>query len=784
MRTKPQSTTEILEIIADRVKSTSDSFSVFTGRIDGQLWGQATVKCFAGPVSPGQRWTLAGSWQEDPKYGRQLVAQFAALAAPRNLDELGAFLQALPGWDYSSGWKIRDAFGEASCTVIEDTPYKLLELGIGEDQLAALQEAWERGKGMASTYATLNDWGVSRALSDRMVKHYHAGVLDTIRENPYGPIQEIAYYTWRIADAIALNHLDIARDDPRRIAAGIAEVVSRQCNAGGHTWVEYQDAIYDAAELLDTDDETVHGLFSAAQETGQLALHDDRLYPALLDGDEQYIGAQLAQRLTRRARITLEQAESRELPETLGDEQRAVVVMALTNTVSILTGGPGVGKSHTLKALVGAAQSLGMPVTLMAPTGKAARRMVEATGGYEATTIHKRLKLIPGDHRVGLGAELVNGLVVVDEFSMGDTALTAALFSGISLDAQILLVGDPDQLPSVGPGAVLRDLLAADICTRVHLTKVFRNDAGIAVNAARMRAGESLVNLPDCQIRESATPEDAQQQILSLLAHELPTMGYSGNDVLVLTPTNDGESGRHALNNVLQALYNDSMAGLGMTYTSEQRKSEIRPGDKIIVTRNDSDLGVANGETGICRDVSPKEIRITLDDRDVVLRGDQRYLIQLAYAITIHKAQGSEAPVVVIPVFTSRILSRELIYTACTRARKLTIFVGDTQALDSAIRLVVGNRRRTTLRDRIVDAVHAAVPEEPVTHPFAHAADSSVYHTRKRALPWMTNCGIDSRAGGWQALPSAEMRPCMRCLASSCESVVSFSGTVVEEIPA
>src|ERR1035437_310968 len=217
--------------------------------------------------------------------------------------------------------------------------------------------------------------------------------------------------------------------------------------------------------------------------------------------------------------------------------------MALSEPLCLLTGGPGTGKTTTLKTLISAANSLHLAVTLMAPTGKAAARMTEATG-HPASTIHSRLKIVPGNAPKPDSMEPVNGLVIVDEISMLDTSLAAAMLSRISPAAQILLVGDPDQLPSVGPGAVLRDLLIANLIPRVHLDHVYRNEAGIAVNAARMRAGQNILNLPDCEIIVSGSPDSALVQVLAAVRNY--------RDALVLTPTNDGSCGRYALNALLQ----------------------------------------------------------------------------------------------------------------------------------------------------------------------------------------------------------------------------------------
>jgi exodeoxyribonuclease V alpha subunit len=300
--------------------------------------------------------------------------------------------------------------------------------------------------------------------------------------------------------------------------------------------------------------------------------------------------------------------------------------------------------------------------------------------------------------------EPVTGLVIVDEISMLDTSLAAAMLSRISPAAQILLVGDPDQLPSVGPGAVLRDLLIANTIPRVHLDHVYRNEAGIAVNAARMRAGQNILDLPDCQIIPSDSPDSALVQVLAAVSNY--------RDALVLTPTNDGPCGRYALNALLQPILNPGKQGTGIVQyagstkdpdgTMEKRQEELCLGDRVMVTRNHSELGVFNGQTGMVVDLMvPRSLDVEIDGEVITFAGEDRRLLTLAYAITGHKAQGSEAPTVIVPVFRSRVLSREWLYTVITRAQERCYLIGDVQAIQSCIKVQRAQERRTGLVEAI-----------------------------------------------------------------------------------
>jgi exodeoxyribonuclease V alpha subunit len=330
---------------------------------------------------------------------------------------------------------------------------------------------------------------------------------------------------------------------------------------------------------------------------------------------------------------------------------------------------------------------------LLAPTGKAARRMSEATG-YAAQTIHSRLKLTPGHYDT---EEELHGLVIVDEVSMLDTVLAAVLLAALSPSATILLVGDPDQLPSVGPGAVLRDLIRIGQIPRVQLTRVFRNDAGVAINAAHIRAGEMIQSLPDCAVIETETAEETADRIIRYVARERP------ENLLVLVPTNDGPMGRYALCRELQAVLNAERLGTGMVFKRDRFEEEIRVGDRIMMTRNDSEAGYYNGDQGVIEEVSvPRYLDVRLDgDRLIRLTGDRKRDCTLAYAITGHKSQGSEAATVIVAVQPSRVLSREWLYTAMTRGKKQVYLVGDPRAIEQAIRVVRTPERRTGLVEAV-----------------------------------------------------------------------------------
>lgn len=711
--TKQTSKMQQITVRVDRVKNTSDSFSVYTAREEGVLLPPRTIKQFLGPVRSQQRWVLAGSEVQDPRWGTQFVAQFAALAAPETTRDLEAFLTSglVDGWDWHSAMALNTAMkgnGPNMLDICANHPQDLAVIdGITPEMIASLQAAWQRGSGLSATFAQLGEWGCTSRQAESLVKYYGADAIDRLRENPYVDMLEILYYGWKSADAIG-RWLGIAADDPRRIHAGLETAVHEATWQAGHTWLYQGQAVMAGADLLNLPQSTVMAQIDSAVSNAQLIRVQDRVWPESLYAAEHVIASQIAQRLGRRSHIGNHYMAGDTVGECSAEQQNAVV-MALTEAISLLTGGPGTGKTTTLKTLIAAAHNCQLGVTLMAPTGKAAARMTEATG-HPASTIHSRLKIVPGNAPRPGSMEPVNGLVIVDEISMLDTSLAAVMLSRISPNAQILLVGDPDQLPSVGPGAVLRDLLIANRIPRVHLDKVFRNEAGIAVNAARMRAGENILDLPDCEIIPSSSAELALEQVLAAVRNY--------RDALVLTPTNDGPCGRYALNALLQPMLNPGKKGTGIVQyagstkdpdgTIEKHQEELCLGDRVMVIRNHSELGVFNGQVGTVVDIMvPRSLDVEIDGEVIHFAGEDRRLLTLAYAITGHKAQGSEAPTVITPIFRSRVLSREWLYTVITRARERCYLIGDIQAIQSCIKVQRAQERRTGLVEAIQRTVEA-----------------------------------------------------------------------------
>jgi exodeoxyribonuclease V alpha subunit len=724
---------EIQSVTVSRVRTTSEAFSVYEAQCEDRF---LVVKQFTGPVERGQRWVVAGRSEIDQRWleksgrtTRQFVAQFATLGIPRTYLELDGMLSSglLDHWDMHNAAQVMGGLSEweALQRCVNRTQDLETLRGVTQPMIDSLRQALDRAESLAGVYAQLAEWGVTGKLSDKLVKYLGFNTVARLEDDPYQLVLEIDGYGWKSAEGIGQNQ-GIALDDPRRIAAGTAVAIHERTWQAGDTWLTEQEAAAAGAELLGCHHWLVYDQLEQCYANKTVTLDSGCLYPTPLHRAEETIAAQVAMRLEPCTMERYPMLDHMDIGIGISAEQCVAVMMALQNGISLLTGGPGVGKTTTLKELVRVARDMGLGVTCMAPTGKAAARMTEATG-WPATTIHSRLKIVPGVLDLDSDFEAVTGLVIVDEVSMLDTSLAAQLLTRLSPSAQLLLVGDPDQLPSVGPGAVLRDLISANCIPRVHLDKVYRNDAGVAVNAARIRAGESIVELGDVRLIACPDAASTQYTVQELLA-EITGAGMThlsdpgeharpATDVLVLTPTNDKPAGRHALNALLQPLLNNAEPGSGITqslYTPKdpdgnatKRTEELRLGDRVMVVKNDSGLGVFNGQVGqITRVALPKALTATIDGRDVLFRGPDVRLLTLAYAITGHKSQGSEAPVVIVVAQPTRVLSREWAYTCMTRARERCYFVGDLNALQQCLSIQRAAERRTGLVSRI--AAHQA----------------------------------------------------------------------------
>ena len=710
---------EVVAGLVERVTfhNPDNGFSVLRVKARGQP-GLATVVGHAAAVSPGEWITATGEWVRDRTHGPQFRARFLKASAPSSHDGIRKYLGSglIRGIGPIYAQKLVAAFGDTIFDVIEESPARLREVdGIGAVRVERIRAAWTEQKMVREIMVFLHGHGVGTARAVRIFKTYGADAVEVMSTNPYQLSRDIRGIGFKTADALAMR-VGIEKTAMIRLRAGVAHALAEAMDEG-HCGLPATELVPLAAGLLEAQEDPVRAAVEAELAGG--ALVADRvgetpcLFLAALHRAERAIGARV--RAIAAARLPWPPIDpdravpwaERRIGLTLARSQAAAVRLALTSKVLVVTGGPGVGKTTIVNAILGILAAKGVGIALCAPTGRAARRLRETTG-MEARTIHRLLEVDPvsGGFRRGPEHPLECDLLVVDETSMVDVPLMHALMGAVPERAAVFFVGDIDQLPSVGPGQVLADLIRSGAVPVVRLTEVFRQAARsrIIVNAHRVNEGE----LPDL-----ARPTDpacdfyfvpavdgaaAAARIRELVESRIPRrFGLDPiRDVQVLCPMNRGEAGARSLNLLLQAALNPAgerrVERFGWTFA---------PGDKVMQIENDYDKEVYNGDIGRIEDVDPElgELRARFEDRSVTYVFGELDALVPAYATTIHKSQGSEYPAVVIPVVTEHyiMLRRNLLYTGITRGRRLVVLVGQPRAVAIAARTVSGRRRWSKL---------------------------------------------------------------------------------------
>lgn len=697
----------------------------------------ATVVGTLSDLIPGEAIVVRGWWRNDPKHGWQFTAVDYRTTLPATLQGMKKYLGSglIRGIGPVHAARIVETFGETTFEVIDADPNRLTQVkGIGPIRAGRIAATWAEQRHIREVMAALQSYGISTSLAVRIYKQFADQSCAVIAKAPYRLAREVWGIGFKTADRIA-QAVGIPPDAPERLQAGALYALGAAADQG-HTLLPEGELMQQAADLLGVDAprirEAVCGLFETGEVVAATAdgLPEGLLALAPFARAESGLASRLqtlanAGERTRVARIFREVkwatafgwlAERHGL--TLAPEQEAGVQMALTSPVSILTGGPGTGKTHTLRAILALARAKGVRCVLAAPTGRAAKRMEEATG-MPAGTLHRVLELRPGG-QAGRGPEnpLPADLAIVDEVSMLDVLLANQLVKAIAPAAHLLLVGDADQLPSVGAGDVLADLIRSQRFPVTRLEHIFRQGAGsgIAANARRVNAGEMPRfggDIRDCFFLPADEPAAAAQLVVDLVAQRLPTRyGLKSGDIQVLSPMHRGDAGVGALNTLLQERLNPGRQGLlevrggGRVY---------RPGDRVLQLRNDYDLKVFNGDLGTVQAIDPveQELLLALDDgREVRYPAEGLFALTHAYAISVHKAQGAEFPAVVIPLLMSHVamLGRTLLYTALTRARQFVVLVGQRQALRLAVRDWRRAPRHTALDGLLTGAIRFAWP--------------------------------------------------------------------------
>ncbi len=678
----------------------------------------------------GESVRLTGSWETHQRYGRQFRFTTYELLRPTTAEGIKRYLSSplVEGVGPKLAEALVEKFGARTLAILDEAPEQLQEVpGIGPHRAEALTTSWQRHRQMHEVIIFLRQHGIGSALATRIYNRYGPQAVELIEQQPYRLAREVRGIGFATADKIARS-VGIPRDDPQRRQAALLHLLASATD-NGHFFLPRRELLEQAARLLGLDEQLLElslGELEAQKEVAVEATNEQvAIYLPQMLAAERDVAHRLSaiengfvETLPDRAQIEqwLERRTSLgELPLT--EEQQSAVKKALSAGLSVITGGPGTGKTTIIRAFAEACASLGRRVALVSPTGRAAKRLEQMTG-RKASTIHRLLSYDPYQHRFrhGPGNPLPVDTLVVDEASMLDVLLARDLLQALAPGTQLVLVGDADQLPSVGPGNLLRDLVESGVVSVCHLTTIHRQQAGslLVQNAHRINRGERPY-LPtgkqwqgeDCVFVEEKDPEEAGRRVVKIVAHDLPKLDFPPDDIQVITPLHRGPIGVRALNTALQQQLNPPQP----TKAQIQRGETLfRTGDRVLQTVNNYDKSVYNGDIGwiVAIDTESETLRVAFDQGEVGYDFGELDELELAYALTIHKSQGSEYPAVVIVIHSSHyiMLQRNLLYTALTRAEQMACLVGDRRGIYKAINTASERRRYTRLQQRLREQLH------------------------------------------------------------------------------
>jgi len=690
-----------------------NGYSVLQTSIKGYRDTQTVIGSFY-EVSVGAVLIVEGEWRVDKRYGRQFVAQSWTETMPATIVGIEKYLGSglVKGIGPKMAKQIVSCFGLETFEVIEQDADRLLEVsGIGKGRVAMIQASWEKQKDVKDIMVFLQGHGVSSTYAAKIYKAYGKDSIEKVQGNPYCLADDIWGIGFKTADGIA-EKLGYEKNDLRRCRSGITYTLNK-LSEDGHCYAEREQLVKSAKELLQAEEEPITAALDGMIEAEDLILDGEAIFlPPFY-----YSECGTANKLKRLIESetgnlfdgSLDIDEIVKKTSILYDDvQVSAIRQAVQSKVMILTGGPGTGKTTTTLGIIAALESLGQSILLAAPTGRAAKRMSEATG-KEAKTIHRLLEYNPAE---GYGRNdenpLEGGVLIVDESSMIDIILMNSMLKAVPSHMRLILVGDIDQLPSVGAGNVLRDIIDSGVIPVVRLTRIFRQaqSSRIVTNAHKINQGIfpdiSNGKQSDFFFIKKDDPDQAAAEIVNIVKNRIPhAYGYSINDIQVLAPMQRSVVGATSLNIALQEAINpigENLSRGGFKY---------RKGDKVMQIRNNYDKEVFNGDIGTVADVDTEErtLSINFDGNVIEYEDNELDELTLAYATTIHKSQGSEYPVVVIPLLMTHfvMLQRNLVYTGITRAKKICIIVGTTKALAYSIHNMIVLKRNTKLKDRLTN---------------------------------------------------------------------------------
>lgn len=668
-------------------------------------------------ICEGELLQARGTWVRHKQHGRQFQAAQIECHPPASLAGIQRFLGSglIRGIGKVMAERLVGHFGDKTLEIIDRESRRLEEVeGIGPVRREMIKESWNQRKAIRDIMVFLQSHGVGTAHAMRIYKQYGGQAISAVRNNPYRLCQEVWGIGFKTADRIAMS-LGVAPDSEVRARAGLMYLLETMAEEG-HCYVPADELTETAEQMLEIPASVLREALRRAVQEGALIEERGNVFLTVLHDAERLV-ARAVERLMAapteappvQVEKAVEWAQSR-MGIEFAAAQRAALEMALASKVSIITGGPGVGKTTIVRALVDIFRARRQKVCLAAPTGRAAKRMEEATR-LEAKTIHRLLKYNPKTHRFEHGPEnaLEGDVFILDEVSMVDIRLMQSLLTSLPQTAVLVLVGDADQLPSVGPGNVLRDLIDSRILPVTHLDMIFRQEARswIVRNAHRVNQGQPFELPPDNTpgadffFLEAASPEDAIARMLDLVTRRIPAKFHFDpmREIQVLTPMRRNQLGCENLNTILQEALNPG------DHSVRRFGRQYRQGDRVLQVRNNYDKDVFNGDIGIVARIEMEDQRVTVnyDGRMVEYEFDELDELDLAYACSVHKSQGSEYPAVVLLMTTQhyKLLQRNLLYTAMTRGRKLVCVIGSHKAVAIATRNDHVAGRRTALRDRL-----------------------------------------------------------------------------------
>ncbi len=733
-----------------RFRADDTGYSVLLVQPDDADFPRVAVVGHLSSIREGERVRFRGSWKDHPRFGRQFHANLAHPLPPTTVEGIEKYLASgiIRHIGPATARRIVERFGESALDILDAHPERLTEIsGLGEKKREAIVESWKSQSEVKEIMLFLQQYDIPLHLSEKILRTYGDESIQTLREDPYRLATDIHGVGFRSADQVA-RKLGIPADSPERLAAGAVYALNQLAEREGHCFSPYGELVVETARTLETDPEPLAAAIDGLGRTGALVIEsanrlenlasaeDRRVYARPLYASECEVARRLATLIrTPRDEVRLDAAlRGRGVPgATTGErlrglaqsaleggmataDQRAAIEGALTEKVLVVTGGPGTGKTTIVRAVTEIYKDLlGLEVTLGAPTGRAAKRLSEVTG-HEARTIHRLLEF--SWHAGGFVRDAENPLtgdiVIVDEASMLDVHLMAHLLRAVQDAATFIMVGDVDQLPSVGPGNVLSDAIQSETLPVARLTEVFRQarKSLIVENAHRVNRGEMPRDgkggregrpSSDYYFIEEAEAEECADRIVELCRERIPErFGFDPiEEIQVISPMQRGVLGVQSLNARLQEALNPAGDAPALRIGGRT----FRTGDKLIQVKNNYEKDVFNGDIGVVRGVDPEaaSVRVAFDSGLIEYARGALDELMHAYAITVHKSQGSEYPAVVIPLHTQHypMLQRNLVYTALTRARRLVVLLGAKKALGMAIANARVRRRWSGLPERI-----------------------------------------------------------------------------------